>query len=220
MNGLKRNLTPLMSFALMAGLALANPAYADDPLSFTYTNAADGNLVANFTIDVVGGYAVSGTGTVTSSFLTGTNTLNLVTYQTVLPAGDGSINVTNSPVTNGFTWHGVAGSGGADFLADNVVLTPSPLYLDEYGLLFSITDASDTMVGGLNIFDQGPPDGVGYSDNFAANGTLKSYAGTGSLTLNVSPVPEPGTYLMLLCGLGLMGFVVRRRKQGFGFAAA
>ena len=28
-----------------------------------------------------------------------------------------------------------------------------------------------------------------------------------------APVPEPGTYAMILSGLGLMGFVARRRKQ-------
>ena len=30
---------------------------------------------------------------------------------------------------------------------------------------------------------------------------------------NISPVPEPETYAMLLAGLGLMGAVARRRKQ-------
>src|SRR5664279_147259 len=73
----------LLSAGLLGGLAVVTPAAAT-VLSFTYTNAADGNLTANFTIDVVGGYAVSGTGTVTSSFLSGTDTLNLVTYQTIL----------------------------------------------------------------------------------------------------------------------------------------
>jgi len=29
-----------------------------------------------------------------------------------------------------------------------------------------------------------------------------------------TPVPEPETYMMLLAGLGLMGFVARRRRQG------
>jgi hypothetical protein len=29
-----------------------------------------------------------------------------------------------------------------------------------------------------------------------------------------SPIPEPETYAMLLAGLGLMGFVARRRKNG------
>ena len=38
-----------------------------------------------------------------------------------------------------------------------------------------------------------------------------SYNGTISL---VSPVPEPETYGMLLAGLGMIGFVARRRKMG------
>jgi hypothetical protein len=33
------------------------------------------------------------------------------------------------------------------------------------------------------------------------------------LTVVASPVPEPQTYAMLLAGLGLMGFMVRRRKS-------
>ncbi|WP_217431325.1 FxDxF family PEP-CTERM protein [Duganella vulcania] len=34
----------------------------------------------------------------------------------------------------------------------------------------------------------------------------------GSLSLNVTPVPEPETYAMLIAGLGLVGFMARRRK--------
>lgn len=51
-------------------------------------------------------------------------------------------------------------------------------------------------------------------------GTLGgSFAGT----LNASPtapIPEPETYAMMLAGLGLMGFVARRRKQGLEHAYA
>ncbi len=36
-----------------------------------------------------------------------------------------------------------------------------------------------------------------------------SYAGT----VNVSPVPEPGSYALLLAGLGVMGFVARRKSR-------
>lgn len=32
-------------------------------------------------------------------------------------------------------------------------------------------------------------------------------------SLNLAPVPEPETYAMLLAGLGLMGFIARRRKS-------
>ena len=45
-------------------------------------------------------------------------------------------------------------------------------------------------------------------------GTLSqggSYSGTMNLLL--TPVPEPETYAMMLGGLGLLGFMARRRKQ-------
>ena len=34
----------------------------------------------------------------------------------------------------------------------------------------------------------------------------------GQVIALVSPIPEPETYAMLLAGLGLLGFIVRRRK--------
>lgn len=39
--------------------------------------------------------------------------------------------------------------------------------------------------------------------------TTASYAGN----INISPVPEPETYAMMLAGLGLIGFSARRRKS-------
>ena len=211
---MKNRFLVLLSTGLLGTLAVANPAAAD-VLSFMYTNPADGNLTANFTIDVEGGYAVSGTGFVTSSLLGGTDTLNLVTYQTMLPAGDGSINVTNNPVTNGFTWHTVPGGTGADFQADNVVNTsPSPLYFDTYGIVFSI-DSGASIVGGLNIFD-GAGVFTGYSDNFSGGGTVKSYAGLGTL----EPTPLPAALPLFAGGLGFVGYLTRRKKRTQGLAAA
>lgn len=43
-----------------------------------------------------------------------------------------------------------------------------------------------------------------------ANGTQVEFD---NVRLNVSPVPEPEIYGMMLMGLGMMGFVARRRKQ-------
>lgn len=37
---------------------------------------------------------------------------------------------------------------------------------------------------------------------------------TGSVRVNVTAVPEPETYAMLLAGLGVIGFMARRRKNG------
>ena len=36
----------------------------------------------------------------------------------------------------------------------------------------------------------------------------------GSLSLGVTPVPEPETYAMMLAGLGALGFLARRRNNG------
>lgn len=36
---------------------------------------------------------------------------------------------------------------------------------------------------------------------------------TGAIGATVAAVPEPGTYAMMLAGLGLMGFTVRRRRR-------
>ncbi|SEL62758.1 FxDxF family PEP-CTERM protein [Nitrosovibrio tenuis] len=47
--------------------------------------------------------------------------------------------------------------------------------------------------------------GPGLNDNFTLSGQLTSFT--------TSPVPEPETYAMLLAGLGLVGFIARRRKQ-------
>lgn len=56
--------------------------------------------------------------------------------------------------------------------------------------------------------------GVRYS------GTLNDYIQPGVITRNydspafyISAVPEPETYVMLLAGLGLLGFMARRRKE-------
>lgn len=44
--------------------------------------------------------------------------------------------------------------------------------------------------------------------------TTGTKGGAYSVALYAEPVPEPETYAMMLAGLGLMGFVARRRKIG------
>lgn len=54
----------------------------------------------------------------------------------------------------------------------------------------------------------------------ALNLWRETTAGSGNFNLQaqdqlyITPVPEPETYMMLLAGLGLMGFVARRRQRG------
>ena len=54
-----------------------------------------------------------------------------------------------------------------------------------------------------------------YRFDFSFRNTYSSSAGHYVIYLlaDVNPIPEPETYAMLLAGLGLMGFVARRRKQ-------
>lgn len=98
--------------------------------------------------------------------------------------------------------------------------------------IFSVADVyffSAANGGGLLIEDfylglpllisDGPQLYTGTEDNPVFKlGTfaLTEYQGSGSYTLNISnisAVPEPATYGMLLAGLGLMGATLRRRRQ-------
>lgn len=87
--------------------------------------------------------------------------------------------------------------------------------------------ASATLNGqNLGVFNLGPGSASYFSSvpvngllTLVINGTttavnggsgIASYAGTLDVT---SPVPEPETYGMLLAGLGVVGFLARRRRQ-------
>ncbi len=99
-------------------------------------------------------------------------------------------------------------------------------------LNFRITDANGITMLGVGGSFNGTTLTFGSGDHFLSNttGSSNGFTGgwwfssdiitTGGFTGNVaarnfiaSPVPEPETYAMLLAGLGLMGFVSRRRKQ-------
>jgi len=163
---------------------------------------------------VVGGNAVSGTGTITSTLLSGPENLSLVTASSTMPAGAGSINVTNTPVPGGFTWHTVPGSTGPDFLVDTVVNASAP-YLDYYGLAFSINDPNtNAIVGGIAFWANNPADpSTLYTGSLSINGQCYQCYSTGQGTLAASPVPLPAGYALFMGGLGLMGFISRRVKS-------
>ncbi|MEO8440995.1 MAG: PEP-CTERM sorting domain-containing protein [Betaproteobacteria bacterium] len=87
------------------------------------------------------------------------------------------------------------------FQYDNVIYPTAAQTLDISGVLF-------TTVGGAiwNLWGNTPTDYQLYSYSPVAVDVRG-----GSMTLTA--VPEPGTYAMMLAGLGLMGFVASRRKQ-------
>jgi hypothetical protein len=80
-----------------------------------------------------------------------------------------------------------------------------------YGNVTGANGVTSNNVTAFYRFDAGNTTGIdSFTTSFASlsNATLYS---TGLAP--VAAVPEPGTYAMLLAGLGLMGFVARRRQQ-------
>ena len=94
-----------------------------------------------------------------------------------------------------------------------------------FSFAYGINDAgqvvgySDTAAGSHHAFITGP-NGVGMTDlnalvSLPAGVVLTEATGInnhGQVAANGSLIPEPETYAMLLAGLGLLGFIARRRK--------
>ena len=73
------------------------------------------------------------------------------------------------------------------------------------GISLTITNgAIDTAVTGFPFLLSGPLTLI----VSGTSGLTASYAGT----INVQPIPEPETYAMLLAGLGVVGWLARRRS--------
>jgi len=70
--------------------------------------------------------------------------------------------------------------------------------------------ASGDMILTYDLFSRSPLDADFNPDiDTLSNGNVL----TATASVAVSPIPEPGTYAMLLAGLGLLGFVTYRRKK-------
>jgi plastocyanin len=83
-----------------------------------------------------------------------------------------------------------------------------------YDLLASVMCSRD-LSGLSGLADDSPTkaDWKAWGENFHVNrqwlqGEDKTYR------LTVAAVPEPGTYAMMIAGLGMLGAIARRRKQG------
>lgn len=86
------------------------------------------------------------------------------------------------------------------------------------GLTVTLQDSSFALIGS----DATPADGFTFSGlaagNYALN-VLGFATGTGGgfyaggFVTETAPIPEPETYAMLLAGLGMIGFMIRRRRS-------
>jgi hypothetical protein len=107
---------------------------------------------------------------------------------TLTPSFDALVDLTVDGVTQQFdlpySWYS---SGPSDFL---VFAKPAPVVFDFDSL------------GLVRIDIDAPP--MLSSSGATVNGNLNA-------TVTLTPVPEPGTFALLLSGLGVIGFVARRR---------
>ncbi len=108
---------------------------------------------------------------------------------TLTPSFNGLLDVTVDGMTHQFdlpySWYS---NGPNDFLS---FATPAPVMFD-FGNLGLVTIAIDSI-------------GV-------VSSPIGSVGGNVYGTVTVTPVPEPGTYALMLAGLGAIGLVARRRR--------
>jgi PEP-CTERM motif len=70
-----------------------------------------------------------------------------------------------------------------------------------------------TFAGNNTTFDLGVLTAGDYSLQFTGTFSPFSDMGTYGVGLVAAPVPEPSTYALMLAGLGLVGFMARRRRE-------
>jgi hypothetical protein len=114
-----------------------------------------------------------------------------------------------------YTIMGIAGT------ANGSIITGLSPYAAATNLLYVPGNAD---FGGISFHTSAGIDWNLFS-NFGDMQALRSDTNPGgfapgpSISMSVTPIPEPETYAMLLAGLGLLGFAARRRRQKEAAAA-
>jgi len=138
---------------------------------------------------------------------------------TLTTASASSVNVINGGTNNGLFWQvgssatlGTGSTFAGNILADqSVTLNTSANILcgRAFALVGAVTMDTNTISGDCSAYNGGNAGGTDYGSG--------GYSGDQNFTVPVSAVPEPETYVMLLSGLVLVGFMARRRED-FNFS--
>ena len=169
-------------------------------VTYDFSGSFPPSFTATTTLDVVGGQAVSGTGTITF----GSNTFDLSLITLTTDGGNGNY--------GGST--GFRDNHGTDIFGGDTVIP-----IDANGLIFAITN--DPIREQDALFAAWADGSGGYT--FLIAGTLAGafdvyYEETQGTALlsgggNISATPLPSTWMMLIAGLVGLGFMAYRQKK-------
>jgi PEP-CTERM motif len=179
---------------------LAEPASAT-LYQWSFTDDTANGITASGTVDVAGGFAVSGSGTL----LDPNQGINSSIALASAGSGPGGV----GPIGNSY---GHFASGG-DQIFDNAFNTANlanPLTGD--GLEFLATPfPNDThLATGFNLWGNGGGSFTGYVET---PNNLIYQVDNGTATFSVAAVPEPSTWAMMILGFAGVGFMAYRRKS-------
>ena len=184
------NKTLLAAAVVAAALAPGMASAAIEEFQF---NSAD--IAAKFSIDVIGGQAVSGGGELSSPYWTGPAAMTLVTLSTtdVHDLGGGSLSYRFG--------------GGTDLIGDTAAS------IDGWGPVFTVNTNPNLDVG-FNVWNNGNGTYTGFiaGNSPAAGQNIIYFDQTGALTA----VPEASTWAMMVAGFGglaFAGFYRSRRSR-------
>jgi|SRR5271169_4632719 len=191
-----------LSVAIAAIFALGSQAVLADTF----------DLNASFASGTLGTFTLSGQITETSGLVTGMTGNAGGTFGSQFGAITGII-------AGGPSTFSVRNSNGDDLIADNVWQASSPNltnngidFVTASGMVMNLWQNSATSFTLFSGYEgtqyKFGTNQTGYVGTSTVSGFYET--GTGSL---VSAVPEPGEWLLMLCGLGLVGFIATRSKN-------
>lgn len=160
----------------------------------------------SFTSGTFGQISVSGPATVTYSFVgseSGYDTSLFAQFfgrfgTATESAGSAIVGVVNEGGALDFSFNdGHAGGTATNAQASSFTAATNPSFVI-LGSNLSLSGASEYLLG--------------YNDSFRGDADFDDMV----VRLSVSPVPEPSTYALMLAGLGVLGFVARRRRSKAG----